>query len=59
MAHVCSCDAKAFYAGQQLWTCLQYGLLVPRKGYVQLIINNLEGAVAFLDRDKAPSQVLT
>ena len=30
-----------------------------RKGYVQVIINNLEGAVAFLDNDKAPSQVLT
>ena len=53
LAHVIPRDVKAFYAGQQLWFRLQYGLLTTRKCYVQLIIDNLEGAVAFLDRDKA------
>ena len=52
VTHVSSFDAKAFYARQQLWACPQDGLSSSRKGYVKVIINNLEGAVTFLDNDK-------
>ena len=55
MADVCSCDAKAFSCVTQLWPSLQYGLLTAHEGYIQIIIDNLEGAVAFLDTTKSIS----